>query len=72
VIVSSDFEQKFLEERFGIKHVSVVPFMYNSGNSEFDDAQIEMNKKFIEQNFFKIRKNFVWIGNFVHFPNFVI
>lgn len=69
MIVSSDFEQKFLEERFGIKHIIVMPFMYNCKD---ELNQIEKNKKFIEKNFFKIRKNFVWIGNFVHFPNFVI
>lgn len=67
-ILTSDFEQKFLEDAFGIADTVTIPFFYSK-------AVLAQGERYAQQmtqkRFFDIRRNFVWLGNFQHYPNHV-
>lgn len=70
VIVSSDFEQKFLEDRFKLTNVVNIPFLYFSQDNQ--KRQEMLAHQMTQKKFFEHRKNLFWIGNFLNYPNHVL
>jgi hypothetical protein len=71
-IVTSDFEQMFLERVYGIKNVIKSQFFYDHTNYQPQEKAILPIKNFANRDKkydFANRKNFVWIGSFLHEPN---
>ena len=61
-ILVSDYERLLLQDRFNVYHTLTSRFTYA------EDSYKERNCKLTEDEFSK-RKNFVWLGNFMHPPN---
>ena len=61
VVTCSDYEEYLLRHYYNIKHTALITFF----KSELYD--LDRKKKLKTWN---IRKNFVWLGNFGHPPNF--
>lgn len=61
-IFSSDFEQKIFEEQFGIKDTLLLPNFYFADNPENDP--LENYSDFTVENFFNVRRNILFFGNY--------
>ena len=63
VFLTSDFEFRFLTKNYNLKNLFLSRFYYNP-------EEFEQNEEILNKITFEKRKNFVWIGNFQHKPNF--
>ena len=63
VFLTSDFEYRFLTQNYNLKNLYLSRFIY-------DPDDFNNNELNLDQRNFEKRKNFVWIGNFQHKPNF--
>lgn len=61
-ILASDYEQKVLEEQFGVRNTLLLPHMYFADDPENDP--LFNYSDFTQKNFFNARRNLLWIGNF--------
>lgn len=68
-ILTSDYEQKYLEEHFDLPNLVTIPFFYFKNPL---DEKTLFKQKMQENKFFQIRKHLVWLGNFHNFPNHVL
>lgn len=75
VLVTSDFEQLFLERRYGLKNVQKSQFYYGSdlfdkNDTGYRNVFYDGDKEPRDRRFnYEKRKDFVWIGSFKHPPN---